>query len=78
MESLKGTIVETIFRNNENGYTVALLETSDEVITLTGIFSTDVSGENIEVFGERVKALTETVIGLRRPPALTLQLPEPT
>ena len=54
MESLKGTIVETIFRNNENGYTVALLETSDEVITLTGIFSTDVSGENIEVFGERV------------------------
>ncbi len=54
MESLKGIIVETIFRNNENGYTVALLETNDEVITLTGIFGTDVSGENIEVFGERV------------------------
>ena len=54
MENLKGIIVETIFRNNENGYTVALLETNDEVITLTGIFGTDVSGENIEVFGERV------------------------
>ncbi len=55
MESLKGTIVETIFRNNENGYTVALLESKDELVTLTGIFGTDVSGENIEVFGKRVK-----------------------
>ena len=54
MESLKGSIVETIFRNNENGYTVALLETKDEVITLTGTFSRDVSGESIEVFGKRV------------------------
>ena len=54
MESLKGSIVETIFRNYENGYTVALLETKDEVITLTGTFSRDVSGESIEVFGKRV------------------------
>ena len=55
MESLKGTIVETIFRNNENGYTVALLESKNELVTLTGIFGTDVTGENIEVFGKRVK-----------------------
>ena len=54
MESLKGTIVETIFRNNENGYTVALLEAENELVTVTGIFGTDVSGENIEVFGKRV------------------------
>ncbi len=55
MESLKGTIVETIFRNNENGYTVALLESENELITLTGVFGTDVAGEDIEVFGKRVK-----------------------
>jgi ribosomal protein S13 len=55
MESLKGSIVETIFRNDENGYTVALLETADEVITLTGTFAGDISGESIEVFGKRVK-----------------------
>jgi len=54
MERLKGSIIETIFRNDENGYTVALLETEDEVITLTGIFARDISGENIEVFGKRV------------------------
>lgn len=55
MESLKGTIVETIFRNNENGYTVALLESENEIVTVTGIFGTDVTGENIEVYGEKVK-----------------------
>jgi len=54
MERLKGTIVETIFRNNENGYTVALLETKNELITITGVFGTDISGENIEAFGKRV------------------------
>jgi len=54
MERLKGSIIETIFRNDENGYTVALLETEDEVITLTGVFSRDISGESIEVFGKRV------------------------
>ena len=55
MEGLKGTIIETIFRNNENGYTVALLEAENEVITITGIFAGDVTGENIEVYGKRVK-----------------------
>lgn len=55
MESLKGTIVETIFRNNENGYTVALLESKNELVTVTGIFGTEVAGENIEVFGKRFK-----------------------
>jgi exodeoxyribonuclease V alpha subunit len=54
MERLKGTRVETIFRNNENGYTVALLETKNELLTITGVFGTDISGENIEVFGKRV------------------------
>lgn len=55
MESLKGTIVETIFRNNENGYTVALLESENDLVTVTGVFGTDVTGENIEVFGKKIK-----------------------
>lgn len=55
MESLKGTIVETIFRNNENGYTVALLESKNELVTVTGVFGADVTGENIEVYGKRIK-----------------------
>lgn len=55
MESHKGTIVETIFRNNDNGYTVALMEIENEVITITGVFGTDVTNETLEIFGNRVK-----------------------
>ena len=55
MESHKGTIVDTIFRNNDNGYTVALMETDKEVITVTGVFGTDVTNETLEIFGNRVK-----------------------
>ncbi|WP_326911409.1 SF1B family DNA helicase RecD2 [Sedimentibacter sp. MB31-C6] len=54
MESLKGTIIETIFRNNENGYTVALIEAENEIITITGVFGTDVTSETLEIFGKRV------------------------
>ena len=55
MESLKGSIVETIFRNHENGYTVAVLETENQLITITGVFGTDPTGENIELYGKKVK-----------------------
>lgn len=55
METLKGMIVETIFRNDENGYTVAVMETEDEVITVTGTFGTDIAGETIIVYGKKVK-----------------------
>jgi exodeoxyribonuclease V alpha subunit len=55
MDSLRGTIIQTIFRNSENGYTVALLETEDGTITVTGIFPSDATGETIEVYGKRVK-----------------------
>ena len=54
MESLKGTIVETIFRNNDNGYTVALMESGKELHTVTGIFGTEITNETLEVFGKRV------------------------
>jgi len=55
MESHKGTIIDTIFRNNDNGYTVALMETENEVMTVTGVFGTDVTNETLEIFGDRVK-----------------------
>ena len=55
METLKGMIVETIFRNDENGYTVAVMETEDEVITITGAFGTDIAGETIVAYGKKVK-----------------------
>ncbi len=54
METLKGTIAETIFRNDENGYTVAMMECENEVITITGIFGTDIAGEMLEIYGKRV------------------------
>lgn len=55
METLKGTIIETIFRNDENGYTVALMEADNDVITVTGVFGTDVTSETLEIFGKKVK-----------------------
>ncbi|MDW5299478.1 MAG: ATP-dependent RecD-like DNA helicase [Sedimentibacter sp.] len=56
METLKGTIIETIFRNNENGYTVAIMEAdNNDIITVTGVFSSDVTSETIEVYGKKVK-----------------------
>ncbi len=55
METLKGMIIETIFRNDENGYTVAVMETEEEIITVTGIFGTDIAGETIVVYGKKVK-----------------------
>ena len=55
METLKGTIVETIFRNDENRYTVALMETENDVVTVTGNFGTDIINETLEVYGNKVK-----------------------
>nr|WP_312576779.1 ATP-dependent RecD-like DNA helicase [Sedimentibacter sp.] len=55
MESHKGTIIETIFRNNENGYTVALMEIENEIITITGFFGTDITNETLQIFGKKVK-----------------------
>lgn len=56
METLKGIIIETIFRNDENGYTVAVMEVeNNDIITITGIFGTDVTSETLEVYGKKVK-----------------------
>lgn len=55
METMKGTIIETIFRNDENGYTVALMEAENKVVTVTGVFGTDVNSETLEIYGKMVK-----------------------
>jgi exodeoxyribonuclease V alpha subunit len=55
METLKGTVIETIFRNDENGYTVALMEADNDIVTITGVFGTDVTSETLEVYGKKVK-----------------------
>ncbi len=55
METLKGTVIETIFRNDENGYTVALMEADSDIVTITGIFGTDVTSETLEIYGKKVK-----------------------
>lgn len=52
MISCKGTIVEIIFRNDENGYTVALMETDNEILTITGVFASDITNHNLEIYGD--------------------------
>lgn len=55
MEELKGTIFDVIYRNEENGYTVALLETDSNVVTITGSFPSDLTSETIQMYGKTVK-----------------------
>lgn len=52
MEKFEGTVVDIIFSNDSNGYTVARLKTEDYNEIITGIMPGIASGENIEVFGE--------------------------
>lgn len=51
---IKGTITEVVFRNNENGYTIAKIETEDGEITATGKFPIVGSGEQVSLEGENV------------------------
>lgn len=55
METLKGTIIEIIFRNDENGYTVAVMEVDNDYITVTGTFGTDITSETLEVYGKKIQ-----------------------
>lgn len=54
MEIIQGTVYDIIFRNDDNGYTVALLESEDDIVTITGVFSSILEGEAIEVHGSFV------------------------
>jgi len=48
---LRGTIEEIIFTNEENGYTVCVIETPDEMVTAVGIMPYIGAGEEIAVRG---------------------------
>ena len=50
--TLKGTIQEVIYRNNENNYTVVLVSVNDEFITATGRFPIINEGEWVELTGK--------------------------
>lgn len=52
MEIYTGIIDEIIYYNEENGYTVGIIETDDDIITFTGIFSNPTQGENLKITGK--------------------------
>lgn len=52
---IKGIVEEIIFRNTENGYTVAVIECNDESITAVGKFPQVSQGECVELEGSFTK-----------------------
>ncbi|HCX03443.1 MAG TPA: ATP-dependent RecD-like DNA helicase [Clostridiales bacterium] len=52
MEKISGTVEEIIYNNENNGYTVGIIETSDDVVTFTGLFSSITLGEHVKVEGD--------------------------
>lgn len=52
MVTLQGTVEEIIFKNETNGYMVALLETEDDVVTIVGYIPIVNIGETLEVQGQ--------------------------
>lgn len=52
MITLQGTVEEIIFQNESNGYTVAILETDDDVVTIVGYIPILNIGETIKVEGD--------------------------
>lgn len=53
--TLKGIIQEIIFRNSENGYTVATIECDSEIVTCVGKFPHVSEGECVELDGSFTK-----------------------
>ncbi|WP_101773699.1 SF1B family DNA helicase RecD2 [Peptostreptococcus faecalis] len=51
MEKFEGTVVDIIYSNDSNGYTVARLKIEDDKEIITGCMPGIASGENIEVEG---------------------------
>lgn len=54
MITLQGTIEEIIYKNESNGYTVAILETEDDVVTIVGYIPIINLGETLKVQGNWV------------------------
>ena len=52
LTTIKGLIQEVIYRNDENNYTVVLVEVNDEFITATGKFPIINEGEWVELNGK--------------------------
>ncbi len=51
MNIFEGIVIEIIFRNEENGYTVGLLKTAEEEITFVGTFVALGEGERLVIRG---------------------------
>ena len=58
---LKGTVIEIIFRNEENGYTVFDMDADGRLVTAVGIFPEILEGESLGLIGE---------LSLKPPPIL--------
>lgn len=52
LEVIEGSVETVMYENSENGYTVCLLETEDELITLVGIMPCTQEGEMIRAQGK--------------------------
>ncbi|MBS4535792.1 ATP-dependent RecD-like DNA helicase [Clostridium sp. D2Q-14] len=52
MISIQGTVEEIIYRNESNGYIVAILESEDDIVTIVGYIPVMNIGETIRVEGE--------------------------
>ena len=49
MEKIQGMVSDIVFKNEENGYTIANLANEDDEITIVGCMPTLSMGESIEV-----------------------------
>lgn len=54
MIELQGNIEEIIFHNEDNGYTVAILETIEDIITIVGNIPLIREGETLKIIGEKI------------------------
>lgn len=52
MDTLKGTLVDIVFHNDENGYTIFDFETDDKLLTAVGSLVSPSIGLNYELTGE--------------------------
>ena len=50
MEEKTGTITDIVFRNDENGYTVAVMETETEYFTVVGNLPQCVKGSRANIY----------------------------
>ncbi len=51
---IKGDIVDVIFRNDENGYTVAVLDVEGDPVVCAGLFPSAIEGQTVAAEGEFV------------------------